>query len=265
MKDKDTNFIGFPPDLLGKKPQRLKIFYADEAKFLLEKPSGILAQPHPWYPQKSAITEGLRTQLEAKKPELERLNIQDPYLINMLDVEASGAILLGLGKESSDSLRNLLGSQQIKFTYHFLARPWKEVPESFSCDLPLAPHSNKSCMRISRTDGKQTETTFKRLERYGSYQLWEAQTCYNRLHQIRIHAHKSGLSIVGERRYCQEPPIFLSQLKRNYRGKDMEKPLYPYLCLHLAKIALPTQNWEVEIPHPSRWTVLIKKLKEFCG
>lgn len=264
MADKKINAIGFPPGLLQKVPLRLKVLYADDSKFLLEKPPGILPDPHPWYPTKIALTEGLRAQLESKKPELERLNIHNPYLIHTLDPEASGALLIGLGKEVSDDLRNLWGSQQIQFTFHFLARPWQDLPEEFVCDMPLAIHNEKPRMRISRTEGKQTQTQFRRLECYGPYQLWEAKTGYNRLHQIRIHAHKSGLSIVGERLYNQEAPIYLSQLKRHYRGKESEKPLYPYLCLHLADIAIPTQDWHQAIPHPPRWTVLFKKLKDFC-
>ena len=102
-----------------------------------------------------------------------------------------------------------------------------------------------------------------------AYAVWTATTTFDRLHQVRVHAAESGLPIVGESRYAKTTPIFLSEIKRNYRpagdGTRVEPPLYGELCLHLARIAFPGADGKpvvVEAPLPKPFAVLLKKLAE---
>jgi 23S rRNA pseudouridine955/2504/2580 synthase len=145
----------------------------------------------------------------------------------------------------------------------------RPVQEEIVCELPLAPHATEPRMIVSNTTGKKTTTTFRLEKRFRGYAVWTATTTFDRLHQIRIHAAESALPIVGESRYAKTAPIYLSEIKRNYRpagdGTRIEPPLYGELCLHLARIAFPGADGRpvvVEAPLPKPFAVLLKKLAE---
>jgi 23S rRNA pseudouridine955/2504/2580 synthase len=124
-------------------------------------------------------------------------------------------------------------------------------------------------MIVSHTTGKKTSTTFRLEQRYRGYAVWTATTTFDRLHQIRLHAAECGVPIVGEARYAKTAPIFLSEIKRDYRpaggGTRVEQPLYGELCLHLSQICFADTDGSrttVEAPLPKAFAVLLKRLAE---
>jgi 23S rRNA-/tRNA-specific pseudouridylate synthase len=117
-------------------------------------------------------------------------------------------------------------------------------------------------MFISHKTGKKACTHFRFLKSYGPYALWEARASFVRLHQIRYHAADEGLAIVGETLYAEEAPLYLSQFKRKYTGRDRERPLYEGLYLHLAELRMPFWgNESITIEYPKKFEVMLKKLE----
>jgi len=262
------DFLSFPPDTLVREPLRLPIVARGEGWLVLNKPVGVPWTPDPWIPRPTDLVRQVRSQSRAGKPALARLGLGAFHGIVGPDLVASGAVLCATTDAEGSRLANALGSSQIELTHRFvtMGRP---VQEEIVCELPLAPHATEPRMIVSNTTGKKTTTTFRLEKRFRGYAVWTATTTFDRLHQIRIHAAESALPIVGESRYAKTAPIYLSEIKRNYRpagdGTRIEPPLYGELCLHLARIAFPGADGRpvvVEAPLPKPFAVLLKKLAE---
>lgn len=267
------HIIGYPAPLLGSESYRLKVIEIGEGIYLHEKPPGVLVDPHPWYPQVPSITQALRLQLMQSKPELTEssMDLRNPKSVHSLDRDASGGVLIAGNTKSSALLRNIHGSSQLCLRFLLIATGKNDMPESFECNLPLAACEGEPRMTVSHKSGRKSSTQFKHLETFGQYQLWQADVRYYRLHQVRVHALESGLNILGEKRYTDVPIPLLSDLKRNYKGKKNEEPLYSSLCLHLSQIYLPNLEnpreegtWHVPFPMPPKMEVLIERLKGCC-
>lgn len=265
---RDEPFISFPPGYLGRQPVKFPLLANSERLFAIAKPSGIASFQHEWALGKPDLSMALRRELLNEKPQLKRLGIEGLFRIYNLDVEVSGVLLFAKNEESEALLKNALGSRQLGFKFHLLVSTEVEERELF-CDLPIAKHFHDRCMLVSHRTGKKCETRFRFLRPFGQYQLWEAETNDLRMHHIRVHAAELGLNIVGESLYSDGGSIYLSRLKRDYRGPvEREKPIYQGLCLHLVELGFSIPDFEqapVVAPLPSRFATLLKRLDAHRG
>ncbi|HEY1406285.1 MAG TPA: RluA family pseudouridine synthase, partial [Spirochaetota bacterium] len=73
----------------------------------------------------------------------------------------------------------------------------------------------------------------------------EAKLITGRTHQIRVHFAAIGFPLAVDSMYGKREKLFLSEIKRSYRGtKDTdERPLLMRTALH---------SWKLIIPHPLR-------------
>ena len=257
-------FIGFPPPLLGSKPLRLPILLKGEGFFVLEQPVGVMAQRHPWFPHNPNLQDAIIYQLENGKEELAPLGIESLGAITTNDPHTSGMVLFATNRETGNTLKDAVGSDFFTFTFSLLTLN-NQLDDLVVCDLPIYQSDRSKSVKISHSLGKKSFTSFKRIERLGRYELWEASTTFPRLFQIRLHAQEIGLRIVGETVFDRVSPIYLSSLKRNYRPKgDDEQPLYKNLCLHLRKMTFTLPNeetTEVFCNIPKQFGVLLKRLR----
>lgn len=265
MEKGKRDYIGFAAPLLGERAVRLEVLYSGGGVLGLEKPLGVLVDAHPWYEGEPSLVSGLRQQIEKGKAELEKYKLEDVYSVYGLEPEVTGIALLAANKESAEFLRNQMGSGTMTFRFTLLGKGTGSEEDEISCDLPLSKHYSKPKMVVSNKTGKKCRTNFKRLEKIGSYEVWEAELDYMRMHQVRIHAHESGLGIVGESLYGAVEPVYLSKLKRRYVHKEeREKPLYEGICLHLSEVQYVNPEGEkvcVRAGLPKKWKVMLGKLR----
>ena len=213
-------YVGFPVPLLGPTPLRLPVLSNGRGVVALEKPAGLLATAHPWYAHFPNITDALGSQIRQSKPELTRLGIPYAKAIYHLDAEIAGPVLFGTSPASASRFRERFGSQELDFTFRLVARQ-RIAGNRFDISLPVAPHGTHPQLIVSRRKGKRAHTEFQCLERWGAYSLWEARCRHFRVHQVRLHAGETGLSIVGDR-------TGYSQSRSGYR---VDFPLVPSQCL----------------------------------
>ncbi len=259
-------YIGFPVPLLGERPYRLPVLYREAGVLALEKPAGLLTCPHDWYPAKRSISIAVNQQARRGKPELQRLGVEKIYPFYALETEASGVALFATSSSSGKFYRNQHGSGGMRFKFLLLARSTRKESE-IDCQLPLARHVTKARLEVSHRRGKKSQTKFTLQSRWGAFSMWEATTVYYRVHMVRLHSAESGLPIAGDQHYGSIRPVFLSQLKRDYRvnPRKKEQPLYGNLCLHLGAVEFTDEEGQpqvvrAELPRP--WQVLIKKLEQ---
>lgn len=249
----EDKFITFPPPLLGKCVEKLKVLYSDNTLLALDKPSGMLIDAYPWYQDINSIVAALRQGHLQGCPELAEYLFNSIYSVYSLEPEITGVALIATDKEMSNYLRNELGSGKFIFKFALLAKSnLKEGP--VECSLPLAKHYNENTVLVSNKTGKKCKTVFNLLEASGSYQLWEAQTDYIRMHQIRVHAMERGIHIIGEDLYTETLPQSKTTLGRKLVLCDS-------LCLHLSSVEWQQQDKKIliESPLPTRMTDILEK------
>jgi 23S rRNA-/tRNA-specific pseudouridylate synthase len=257
--------LGFPVPLLGWEPMRLIVLFDDGERIALEKPPGLLVQPDPWYPRLPVLVEAIRHQAGAGKPEFRRLGIGESGLwaVHELDPECCGPVLFCRRREQAEAMRNALGSEAFRFTFEFLAKAAPPA-DPVTCHLPLARHHQMRRMLVSHTTGKQAETLFNGGEALGAYAICQATTAYPRRHQILLHAFESGLPVLGDTVYAGNQPIFLSNLKRDYRPRrhGEERPLMDGPAYYLKELQAGP-DCRIGMPGPPRWNNLRKQLEKY--
>lgn len=258
-------FISFPPGALDRESVRVPVVHDAGPWFALDKPAGVPVYPDPWIPRPTDLVREVRQQIRQGKGQLRDLGIDAIERINHLDFEASGLVLCARDDAEAARLANSLGSQQIEFTYALIVRGTPHQNELI-CRLPLAPDPVEPRMSGSRELGKKCETRFTLAESFLGFSIVHAVTNFDRIHQVRVHAVESGLKVVGERKYGRVDPVFLSEIKRDYRqGKqERETPLYDRLCMHLGRISFPAADGStvvLEREPPARLRVLVDRLR----
>jgi 23S rRNA-/tRNA-specific pseudouridylate synthase len=255
-------FLGFPPPLLGTEAQRLPVVYDNGETMALAKPAGVLVQQDGWYPRHPELIEAIRYQARSGKPEFGRLAIPEDGLwgVTDLDPECAGPVLFSRSRDRAEELRNEHGSELFEFTYILLTQGSAMV-EQVECDLPLARHTHRAHMVVSHSTGKKAATVFRYIGRVGRHSCYEARTRFPRRHQILLHAHESGLSILGDDLYAGSRLVYLSSLKKDYRPRrDMpERPLYPGPAYYLKSVTVPGLG-NIDGGAPRRWEGLCQQL-----
>jgi len=257
-----TTHIGFPPPLLGHQPQRLPVCYDDGEVLAIVKPIDVLVTQDNWYPNLPTLVAAIAYQAGQDKPELKSLGVdrEGLWAVTDLDPEVAGPVVFCRSREKADALRNDLGSHQFRFTY-LLVTDKQPADASLFCDLPLARHVRQKRMLVSHTSGKRCETHFHQVGTISRrFSLWQAETSYNRLHQVRLHAFEVGLRVVGDMLYSQSPLPFLSRIKKDFRPsrKREERPLLDGPAAALTTIDLPDGS-RIAIDPPAKLASFIRQ------
>lgn len=251
--------IGFPPPLLGERPQRLPVLAAGAGWLALDKPPGCLVDAHPWNQGAPCLVASLRTQVEAGKPELASLAIETPYATHYLDIEASGVALLATDKPMRAHLKELIGSSLVRFKFQFVARQAPDE-ETIRCKLPLGEDPDVPRAAVERKLGKKARTDFRLLRRCQGLSLWEATTDFPRPQQVRVHAVASGFQICGERLFGEVQGANVGELNPRLRGSAATRSAYYGLALRLVEIDLRETDLGIRIDAGTHkpWRALLR-------
>lgn len=261
--------LTFPPNTLGLFSVALPIVFRGNGVVALSKPANVAIDEHPWNNGAATICGELRKRIAQNQLSAIALNIARPAAVLLTDMECSGVVLIAdRATGVLEFWRNSAGSERYKFIFTFLAKPNDRCKEGEmkECRLPVAPHFSEHRAVVSHKTGKKTETSFKRLEKFGEYELWQAETKFPRLHHVRLHAFECGLSIVGDPTYGGVPAIANTAFKKKgVLNKGIERPLYAPLCIHLEKIVFPDESGEgvteIIAPLPDGFLALLKKMR----
>jgi 23S rRNA pseudouridine955/2504/2580 synthase/23S rRNA pseudouridine1911/1915/1917 synthase len=104
--------------------------------------------------------------------------------------------------------------------------------------------------------GKESVTEYRTLENYRYFSWMEFHILTGRTHQIRVHMKHLGNPIVCDPMYGDGKPLFISQLKKNFKlaqSMDEERPILARLALHSAQLsfkAISGEDINLEAPLP---------------
>lgn len=258
----DQTYISFPPGSLADEPLRLSLLWDSESGLALNKPPGLSAfQDTRLGGGPRSILSVLNTRAANGVAQFERLGIESLLLVNVLDRDASGVLLFAKNQEARSVLKNAMGSSQFSFRYRFLSAA-KRDEEELSCDLPVAVHRDKPVALISHRTGKKASTTFRRLEDFGTCALWEAESAYDRFHQIRLHAAEVGVTVMNDPLYSHIGGLHVVPAVGKSGGASGKPQLGAGFYLHLFAVRFPLGDaWiELEAPYPNALRMFLKKL-----
>ncbi len=148
---------------------------------------------------------------------------QDLWVVHRLDKETSGLILFAKNKNAAQKLSSLFENHHIQKIYLLLTD--KTVPETeFNIDGHIEKIENK--FLINSNLPSNSKTKFRLLKKMGNFFLWEAQPSTGKPHQIRLHAEKAGIPILGDYEHGGSPFFRLclhaKKLSFNYDSNGIE-------------------------------------------
>ena len=187
----------------------------------------------------------------------------DAQACHRIDKETSGLVIFSKNPDTYREVSMLFEARQVEKTYHAVCMHSAEFTD-FLIDLPIVI-SAKGKAKISKKDGKASQTLVNTIEAFRHFTLLECKPYTGRLHQIRVHLAAVNHPLAADTMYGGEMP-FLSPLKKKFKmakGKE-ETPMINRVALHAQGLTFTLQKtYTVTAPYPRDLDAFIKILAKY--
>jgi 23S rRNA pseudouridine1911/1915/1917 synthase len=223
----------------------LSIVYDDPTMIVVNKPPGLVVHPAPGHEEGTLVNA-----LLARFPELrDPTGQQRPGIVHRLDKDTSGLIVIGRTVEAVARLQTQFRERTA--TKKYLLLVLGDLAEvAAAIDVPIGRDRRDRKRMAAQSDGRESRTEFRILERFGQFTLVEAILMSGRTHQLRVHFQFIGHPVAGDRTYGRGkgPPglkrqfVHASYLKIRSPHDDAERefqaPLPPDLSAAVERLRL---------------------------
>jgi 23S rRNA pseudouridine1911/1915/1917 synthase len=224
---------------------------AEEDDFLVvDKPP--LLRIHPSKPDQ---TDTLWNELRALLA-YEIANGGQVSIINRLDRETSGLVLVAKHHAAASRLSQLMERRGIGKEYLALVHGWPALDE-WTVDAPLLRQGEVAASRIYlkqcvHRDGAAAVTRLRveeRAERKGvRFALVRAFPETGRMHQIRVHLAHSGHAVIGDKLYGPDEACYLEFIATGWTPSLAQRLLLPRHALHSCALTAGEGEWRTGLP-----------------
>ena len=214
---------------------RLDIVFENERLLVLNKPAGLVCHPTKG-DEYSSLVGRVRIYMG---PEY--------HLINRLDRETSGLVLIAKEDSAARLLRHIWEKRLVRKIYLAIVHGDVDgeagrIVEPLGRDL--SSHvAIKDCVRA---DGLTAETTYWVLERFQragrKFTYLGVEPHSGRKHQIRIHLAHIGHPIVGDKIYGGDENLYLDFIADRLTEAQRAKLILPHHALHAQRLEFTLQN-----------------------
>ena len=149
---------------------------------------------------------------------------EDANLIHRIDAETSGLVIVGKNKKSEIELKDMF--QEKKYHKSYLAIVQGKIDEEVTIDKPIDKEGKLIGVRMAIDEnGKESTTIIKPLKynKERDITLVEALPLTGRQHQIRIHLHSIGHTILGDPIYGIDDENAENYLNKSLSEEDRFK------------------------------------------
>jgi 23S rRNA pseudouridine955/2504/2580 synthase/23S rRNA pseudouridine1911/1915/1917 synthase len=187
--------------------------------------------------------------------------------VHRLDKDTSGIVVFALTEQMHKHLSQQFEARETKKIYNGLVMGKPAIEEGV-IDEPIAEHPTKKGYMTVWRKGKESITEYKVVDSFRFYSWMEFRILTGRTHQIRVHMKHLGYPIVCDPLYGDGKPLFISQLKKNYKlaqTEEEERPILSRLALHSAQLTFQDIDGKVinlEAPLPKDLRATLSQLNK---
>jgi 23S rRNA pseudouridine1911/1915/1917 synthase len=246
------------------------IIFEDDELLVINKPAGLVC-----HPTKNGELSSL-----IGRARLHLGNFAQPHLVNRLDRETSGVVIIAKNSEVAGELGKILESRAVKKEYVAIVHG-HVAAEQGTIDAPLGKdeHSIVAVKDCVREDGAPSQTEFWVKQRFSvgtdrravrrrrsaaslPFSLLRISPRTGRKHQIRIHLAHIGHAIVGDKLYGGDEDLYLALVENRLTPEQRAKLIFENHALHARSIQFLWRGKPVEFScEPEQWFIQFSRNK----
>jgi 23S rRNA pseudouridine1911/1915/1917 synthase len=185
-------------------------------------------------------------------------------IVNRLDRETSGIVLVAKTKAVARELGLLMQSRRVTKEYHAIVWGWPDW-ETASADAPIVRQGKFGTSKIYLKQtidpgGAEAVTKFQVVKRFQKqtpngelFSLVKAHPLTGRTHQIRVHLASLGHPIVGDKIYGPDENLYLRFIDTGWTDELTRRLLLERHALHASRLRIDDKrDWSSPLPEDLR-------------